>query len=157
MDDLVVFIKSDLEEHELILGELYMQIVPPVYISYMILFICVLKSEEGPNAHEFKKSVQKLAEKVHSMGLSQSPAYCSMMTIKKAYSFCKREGFIVEQPHLVNKKIVPAYRLEEGPRFKSMVKELRNSHNWVDNYKLVKRVFLAEVGARKPDKDRQRL
>lgn len=89
LDDLIVFIKPDLEERELILGELYMQIVPPVFIAYMMTFICLMKGQEGPDARAFKINIQRLAEKLHSMGLSQNPVYCSMMIINNAYSFCK--------------------------------------------------------------------
>lgn len=85
IQQLYVEVKNELEDSEYLLVELYNQIIPPIFFAFMITFVCILKTKSGQDINEFLRTVQKLAEKVHSMGLSQNPSFCSMLYIKGAY------------------------------------------------------------------------
>lgn len=84
---LMIEVIPDLDEDDHLLVELYSTIIPPLYYSFMILFICIYKGEEGPSSSQFLKVVQKLAEKVHGMGLLANAGFVSMLSIKSAYEY----------------------------------------------------------------------
>jgi hypothetical protein len=54
---LIVEVITDLSEDDHLLAELYNIIIPPLFYSYMILFVCLLKGEEGPDSNQFLKVV----------------------------------------------------------------------------------------------------
>lgn len=83
----IIEVIPDLDEDDHLLVELYSTIIPPLYYSFMILFICIYKGEEGPNSNQFLQVVQKLAEKVHGMGLLANAGFVSMLSLKSAYTY----------------------------------------------------------------------
>lgn len=54
---MIIEVIPDMEEDDHLLVELYNIIIPPLYYSYMILFVCLYKGEEGPNSSLFLKVV----------------------------------------------------------------------------------------------------